>query len=208
MSGTPFGSYNMRSLAAPSGCIWLKAVPALLCSLLLSGCVLVRSAFAPEPLPVLNTNLPNAGVTLRQRIKMTYGEKSFSFQAVVELHNDRMVVAGISSYSTTLFTLRIQDGTVHVDKQADIPFDLTRLATDLQWSLWPRIPDRRGFTIRERETEQGLERTIVRNGSPAGTVHARKRPPWSGNVRFVHPDGYTMHIKFISKRPLSNKHDG
>ncbi len=170
----------------------------------LPGCTLIRQAFAPEPLPVLDVRTFNRNVSLRHRVRITYGEKEFSLQTIIERNEDRMVIVGLSSYSTTLFTIRIHRRKLDIESDTDLPIDLERFATDLQWALWPSVADRENLSVRTDDANGGVQRTIFRNNERIATISADKKPPWTGGVTFTRTAAYTMELSLLSREPLTS----
>ena len=170
----------------------------------LPGCTLVRQAFAPEPLPVLDVRTFDRNVSLRHRVSITYGERNFTLQTITERNDDRMVIVGLSSYSTTLFTIRIHRTSLDVESNGDLPLDLRRFATDLQWALWPSISERDGITVQTDEVDGGIKRTLFRDGGRIGTITASKQPPWTGDITFTRAAGYSMNLSLLTEEPISS----
>ncbi len=178
------------------------AVGGLMVWMALSGCTVIQQAFSPEPLPVLEPSTFEQSVSLRHRVTIASGDQEFSFQSITEFREDRMVIVGLSSYSTTLFTIEVVEDEVRVQSKTDLPLNLEKFATDMQWVLWPDPPEIEGIRVESERNGSGFTRTIYRNGEYIGTVQAVKPPPESSKMTYRKQGGDTLRLKLLSSEDI------
>ncbi len=173
-----------------------------------SGCFLLPGYAGAGTLPVLRPDTFPEEVHIRQEISVERGENRYSFRAVTEITpgENRMVVVGLNSLSDRLFTVRMNSEQINVQKNHKIPMPLERIATDLQWALWDRVPDRKGFRVEEETLEDGKrKRMIYRKNQKIGEVMYSAPPTWKGELTFTSAYGYKIRVRTIMANTFDNR---
>jgi hypothetical protein len=151
-------------------------------------------AVEPEPGPgypgeLISTAEMGRDFLARQRLKGTFGEQDFAFEAVLQLHDGKLTVLGLTPFGTKAFVLT-QTGT-EVEFQPlidrEIPFPPEYMLQDIHrvWLWHARLPwadsppnesapsiEVAGERVTEQWSENGLvRRTFVRlDGQPPGEI--------------------------------------
>ena len=117
----------------------------------------------------------------RQRLKGTFGEQEFAFEAVLQLHKGTLTVLGLTPFGTKAFVLT-QTGTEVEFKpliDREIPFPPEYMLQDIHrawlWHArlpWADAPPSEAERVTEQWSENGLvRRSFVRlDGQPPGEI--------------------------------------
>jgi hypothetical protein len=151
-------------------------------------------ASEPEPGPgypgeLISTDDMGRNFLARQKLRGTFGEQEFAFEAVLQLHGGKLTVLGLTPFGTKAFVLTQTGTDVEFQPLIDreIPFPPEYMLQDIHraWLWHARLPwgdgppnetapstEIAGERVTEQWSENGLvRRTFVRiDGQPPGEI--------------------------------------
>lgn len=143
----------------------------------------------------------NETIDATQLLVADYGERSFAFEAQLEIRPGSIKIASVNMWGGILFSidydgsdLRTQGNSTGQGPDAQYLLgDVLLTYWDAQW-LRERL---HGADLKDKR--DGLSRTIFRDGVPVIEISYEAADRWTGKTQFTHIErGYVLNIQTVS----------
>lgn len=172
--------------------------------LLLSGCAVLRPAPTPAP-PLLSPAGYGSPKTLQQQVKITHGDQTRVYTALVDLKPDSVTMIWFGPLGARLFSLRWDGHSLRSEGPARLPSALSPawLLADVQ-TVYAPLPELQALLARsdwEVAQPRPDTRTLTRDGDVQLEVAYTPAAAAGNEVTIRHvPWGLAIHIV---SRPVS-----
>ncbi len=178
----------------------------MLCALMTYGCSTVDVRTNVERVEIANSvylTLPRAEELTRsfdatQLLVADYGEKSYSFQAQLEVRPGKITIAAIPLWGGTLFSVTYDGSVLRTQGMIDTHgINAEYLLADVLLMTWdPEWVNARlqGGVLKVSKSNDS--RTVSRDGEPVIEISYEMPDAWTGRTHFKHIErGYVLDIR-------------
>ena len=143
----------------------------------------------------------NKRIDATQLLVADYGDRSFAFEAQLEIRPGSIKIASVNMWGGTLFSIDFDGKELRTrgSSTGQGP-DAQYLLADMLLTYWdaPWIRKRVDGAKLE-DTPDGLSRTILRDGEPVIEISYEAADRWTGKTQFTHIERqYVLNIQTVS----------
>lgn len=147
-----------------------------------------------------------SSVALDQVVTFRSGEGSRSMHCALEIEPHELRLVGLTPFETPAFRIALgADGLVVENFVAEsLPTDPRIILADLQLALWPVLPTRERFEVRETTAFGVWTRELLHNDQVFVRVRRPSGAPWSSPLEFEHLErGYALTVETLRCETLA-----